>query len=129
MTTAAARTNGAGYAVMGPELGDTHCKTDQFKVETSGKGVTYFLEEKRFEEAEEDGRPVRLGDLLNSRINSVQLIAQWIYENGISLTTLVRVKRSTTKRPHYEVWTRLERFKAMSGRVYGHTRHDAPVCL
>ena len=121
MTTANARTNAAGHTVAGMDstFGDITCKTGQFVIHTPDGGGVFEEEENMIPDC---GSAVCvIGDLLGSKSNYLAIIAEHIFEGGVSLTCPCRVMR-----PRYstaskcEIWTRTERFKIITGRVYGH---------
>jgi hypothetical protein len=116
MTTAAARTDAIGNSVSGMDSGvGSTSKTDHFKIEGHCGGSSMFLDIDAYKEV----RACVMGDLLNHGKNWVQLIAAYMFENGMSLRTDVCIYALTDKKNKSgEIRTKQERFIVISGRVY-----------
>ena len=116
MTTAAARTDSTGHAVCNSDagIGDIS-KTHHFKIEGHCGGSSMFLDIDAYREV----RSCALGDLLNHHKNWVQLVAAYMFENGMGLRADVGVYALTDKHNKSgELRTKQERFIVISGRVY-----------
>lgn len=104
---------------------------DSFKIDTSGRHAVWRdesvfspLGEAWYLQIMADGGAV-LGDLL-SKDGEWGLIAFSMHESGINLRVPVQcvLHKPEGKRVEKEIWIKGFRYKAMTGRVYGHRRNQ-----
>jgi hypothetical protein len=123
--TAGAVTNSIGHTVANIAFADdTFCKTDCFKIETKLHGSSMFDTECKFEDlSAKSKRKFVVGDAIGNSDDELDLIGQYLYENGVSLKTNIRPmiwRRPGHQKNVKEIWTERLRLRVLYGRVYGH---------
>jgi len=125
MTTAGARTNAVGNAIDGASDIDINCKTDQFKIDTSGRATSIFCLQDLLIPVR-DGQNFCLGDLLSHPNDTIAIIADSLADSCVSLRSPCRIMEHTgigKSSTYIEVWTKDTRLMCVKGRVYGHKIH------
>ena len=121
MATAQAITNSIGLpALEDTDIGDL-CKTSHFTVEPVGRNNSnYFIDQDEFIYDSE----CKLGDLMHSSNDSLQLIASVMFETGESLRTILTTHyatvghKKTAKVRLWEVRIGSIRYIQVNKRVY-----------